>query len=120
MTQNKTFLIVNEAMRIVSKDVRAPKVVREGIVKPKIKKQEMSEKQENNNQPKKLINLMDYNLYAWQAQRVNLNEPMLNGLACPECRGELMDSNPFLVLTSWPAQKNVHCSKCKYTGYRFV
>lgn len=29
---NKTTLIVREAMRVVSKDVRAPKVVRDGIV----------------------------------------------------------------------------------------
>lgn len=29
-----TTQIVREAMRIVSKDVRAPKVVRDGIVKP--------------------------------------------------------------------------------------
>jgi len=30
---NKTAQVVREAMRIVSKDVRAPKVVREGTVK---------------------------------------------------------------------------------------
>lgn len=30
---NKTTQVVREAMRIVSKDVRAPKVVRDGIVK---------------------------------------------------------------------------------------
>lgn len=31
---NKTTLIVREAMRIVSKDVRPPKCVRDGLVKP--------------------------------------------------------------------------------------
>lgn len=31
---NTTTQIVREAMRIVSKDVRAPKVVREGLVTP--------------------------------------------------------------------------------------
>lgn len=30
---NKTTEVVREAMRIVAKDVRAPKVVRDGIVK---------------------------------------------------------------------------------------
>jgi hypothetical protein len=30
---NKTTQVVREAMRIVSKDVRLPKVVREGVVK---------------------------------------------------------------------------------------
>lgn len=37
---NPTTQIVREVMRIVSKDVRAPKVVREGKVKPKIVKTE--------------------------------------------------------------------------------
>lgn len=36
--QNPTTQVVREAMKIVSKDVRAPKVVRDGIVKPKLKK----------------------------------------------------------------------------------
>ncbi|MGQ0828144.1 MAG: hypothetical protein ACT4ON_07105 [Bacteroidota bacterium] len=31
---NKTTQVVREAMRIVSKEVRAPKVVREGVVTP--------------------------------------------------------------------------------------
>lgn len=31
---NTTTQVVREAMRIVSKDVRAPKVVREGLVTP--------------------------------------------------------------------------------------
>ncbi len=33
-TPNTTTQVVREAMRIVSKDVRAPKVVRQGIVTP--------------------------------------------------------------------------------------
>jgi len=30
------------------------------------------------------------------------------------------DSSPMIVLTSIPAQKNVHCSKCDYVGYRIA
>ena len=36
--QNPTTQVVREAMKIVSKDVRVPKVVRDGIVKQKLKK----------------------------------------------------------------------------------
>jgi hypothetical protein len=36
---NTTTLIIREAMKIVSKDVRSPRVVREGIVKPTPKPQ---------------------------------------------------------------------------------
>ena len=46
------------------------------------------------------------------------NEPVGNDIECPECGEELFDSNPDLTLTSYPTQKNVHCDKCHYTGYR--
>jgi DNA-directed RNA polymerase subunit RPC12/RpoP len=48
------------------------------------------------------------------------NEPKSNGIACPKCGNELMDTNPMMTLTSHPAQKNVHCPKCEYTGYRIA
>lgn len=41
-----------------------------------------------------------------------------NGIACPKCGEELLDSNPMMTLTSNPPQKNVKCSKCDYVGYR--
>ena len=39
-----------------------------------------------------------------------------NGIACPNCKAELWDSNPLMILTSNPPQKNVHCPKCNYDG----
>lgn len=48
------------------------------------------------------------------------NSPRLNGIACPACGAELYDSNPMITLTSMPLQKNVHCSKCDYIGYRIA
>lgn len=45
-------------------------------------------------------------------------KPKLNGIACPECGAELMDSTPHITLTSNPPQKNVKCSVCDYVGYR--
>lgn len=46
--------------------------------------------------------------------------PVANGIACPECGQELMDSSPCIVLTSHPAQVHTHCSKCTYKGTRYI
>ena len=48
----------------------------------------------------------------------SMNKPHANGIKCPQCSKELWDSNPMVILTSYPAQKNVHCPSCDYTGYR--
>lgn len=50
--------------------------------------------------------------------RLEENKPRLNGLACPLCGAELLDSQPMYTLASSPPQKNVNCSKCNYAGYR--
>ena len=42
-----------------------------------------------------------------------------NGIACPKCGEELYDSRN-VILTSYPPQRNVACSKCDYTGYRLA
>jgi len=47
-----------------------------------------------------------------------MNMPHANGLECPKCCKELWDSDPMIVLTSNPPQKNVHCPSCGYRGYR--
>lgn len=48
------------------------------------------------------------------------DKPKKNGIACPTCGEELYDSNPMITLTSFPAKKNIHCEKCKYSGYRIA
>jgi hypothetical protein len=50
----------------------------------------------------------------------DLQKPKKNGIACPGCGEELFDSSPMVVLASFPAQKNVHCQKCNYLGYRIA
>ena len=45
------------------------------------------------------------------------NTPQPNGIACPKCGAELVDTDPNVVLTSYPPQKHVGCLKCDYTGY---
>jgi len=46
-------------------------------------------------------------------------EPVKNGIACPECNTELMDSQPCVVLLSSPVQYKIHCPFCDYKGYRY-
>ena len=42
-----------------------------------------------------------------------------NGIACPNCGKELYDSNPLIMLTSFPAKYAIHCKNCNYVGTRF-
>ncbi len=42
-----------------------------------------------------------------------------NGIGCPLCGKELVDSNNA-ILTSNPPQKNIHCPDCDYSGYRLA
>ena len=52
-------------------------------------------------------------------------EPHPNGIACPECGKELLDTIPSEVLSSEvlssnPLQKNVRCPACGWWGYRLA
>jgi len=84
----------------------------------------MSEETDRSNEDPtapELLPLADYNKVArerYAADRREENLPRLNGLACPDCGAELLDSQPMFQLSSSPPQKNVNCSKCKYVGYR--
>jgi hypothetical protein len=70
---------------------------------------------------RKLKNLATHNADASSSQWAMMdNSPQLNGIACPKCGEELYDSSPNCILTSMPAQKNVHCSKCDHVGYRIA
>ena len=68
---------------------------------------------------KKLKNLDEHNNeYRQYHASMYDNRPQKNGIECPNCKSELLDSNPFITLTSDPPQKNVHCDECGYKGYR--
>jgi len=71
---------------------------------------------------KKLISLDKFNDLKRTSSNWDLmnNNPVLNGISCPKCGSELYDSNPMITLTSMPAQKNTHCSKCNYVGFRIA
>lgn len=68
--------------------------------------------------PTPLISLSE-----WDSMRSKIYQraspgPVLNGIACPECGKELVDSQPNAELTSYPPQKNVKCPSCGWKGYR--
>lgn len=46
--------------------------------------------------------------------------PQPNGIACPQCGTELLDSNPKILLTTNPPRKNIHCPKCGYNVLRIA
>ena len=69
---------------------------------------------------KKLKSLEESNAESRRlAFAMNDNSPKPNGIACPKCGEELMDTNPMITLTSHPPQKSTKCSKCDYYGYRY-
>lgn len=64
---------------------------------------------------KKLISLEEHNniFNAFQYENVKVG----NGISCPNCEEELMDSDNY-ILTSNPPSRNVKCSKCIFKSYR--
>lgn len=42
-----------------------------------------------------------------------------NGIACPDCGGEMVDLDDRILLSS-PPQIRVHCEACGFTGTRFL
>jgi predicted RNA-binding Zn-ribbon protein involved in translation (DUF1610 family) len=45
--------------------------------------------------------------------------PVFNGIACPECGKELVDTDPDRALLTYPIQYRIHCPSCGYSGTRF-
>ena len=42
-----------------------------------------------------------------------------NGIACPECGKEMIDTDPYIVLPTDPPQKRIGC-ECGFSGYRLA
>lgn len=68
----------------------------------------------------KLKTLRDYNRerlrYHWE--NTPDGNPCPNGISCPVCEKELVDTNPLTILPSFPPKKSVHCDSCDFKGYR--
>lgn len=66
-----------------------------------------------------MMSLEEYNA-ARRANYSSLVPPSKNGIACPKCGKELVDSEPHITLTSNPPQTRIACESCDYSGYRVV
>ena len=70
---------------------------------------------------KNLKTLEEHNSERWSSHiSMTDNSARLNGIACPNCNEEMYDTFPHITLTSYPAQKTIHCENCKYSGYRIA
>ncbi len=69
----------------------------------------------------KLISLEEHNAFILEQVRDPFNnEPRRNGLECPKCKKELVDTNPGMILASLPPQKSIRCPACGWNGYRLT
>lgn len=53
----------------------------------------------------------------WQFEVCQSDAPFPNGIACPKCGHETMDSDKE-ILSSLPPQKKIHCPRCDFQGFR--
>jgi hypothetical protein len=67
---------------------------------------------------KKLITLEEHNEAATRRYFNRECEPLLNGIACPVCGGEMEDDQPGMVLTSYPPKKSISCRNCGHRTTR--
>lgn len=71
--------------------------------------------------PRPLVSLEEHNRRAWErAQEGLASKPRRNGIECPHCGGELVDTEPHVILCSYPGQKRVACVACGFHGLRNV
>ena len=66
-----------------------------------------------------LKSLEEHNAEAHRRHRL-ATELHANGIACPKCGKELWDSQPMMLLTSYPPQRDIRCPVCNYRGYRLA
>ena len=64
-----------------------------------------------------LIPLATWNAMPRPGRREELIRP--NGIACPTCGSELVDSDPGRILTSLPPRVRVRC-QCGFVGSRIL
>lgn len=65
---------------------------------------------------KKLITLENHNKIMYS----KLKDSKYNGIECPRCKKELLDTEPNEILTCYPPKTKVHCNECGYKGLRVV
>lgn len=71
-------------------------------------------------QAPRLKTLEEHNSERYKVHNSYSSRPRPNGIACPKCGSELVDSDPSTQLASNPPQKNINCPSCNYIGYRIA
>jgi len=66
---------------------------------------------------KKLKSIEEHNQEIFKFYE-GIANPLLSGIACPNCGEELL-INKTITLTSYPPQQYVDCPKCGYRGTVF-
>jgi len=67
-----------------------------------------------------LVSLKEFNARAPRHGLGVETPPEPNGIACPDCGNELVDSYPNTILPVSPPKKEVSCSGCDFSSYRRV
>jgi predicted RNA-binding Zn-ribbon protein involved in translation (DUF1610 family) len=67
---------------------------------------------------KQLKTLEEHNKKNTPLYSFGLATPSKNGISCPKCGEELIDSNPMSILCSNPPKKDIKCESCNFSGYR--
>lgn len=62
--------------------------------------------------------LQEYNDEILKHHQLMNTFPRKNGILCPKCNQEMSDVDN-MVLTSYPAKKNVYCESCGHRDYAF-
>ena len=80
---------------------------------------ELAAELDNTNNTAELVSLQEHNAQRQQPVYFPSSEPVPNGIACPKCGIELVDSKPDQALLTYPIQYRIHCPSCGYSGTRF-
>jgi hypothetical protein len=94
---------------------RAEPPINEELLKSMVDGYNKFMEEKKSEQKPKLISLEE-----WNEERLALTEPEYphpNGIACPDCGGELNDTDSG-ILMSYPGQKRVLCPLCGFKGTR--
>ena len=66
----------------------------------------------------KLISLEDFNKSREQNFSI-FSYPKPNGIECPKCKAEMMDSTGEMLCTH-PPQRAIHCKNCDLIAFRIA
>lgn len=67
---------------------------------------------------KKLQSLEGFNEKNQSHTSLWISKAQPNGIACPRCGAELLDSTPNTILTTNPPKMAIHCDDCGYKDFR--